>query len=165
MISRVFSFSSTHRQKTSVYRKVRNYSHGMQYLEAGLINNHWRVHMKEYSSHHYRSQILFGLLFIAVGITLFLDRFDILHVGPVWRYWPFLLVLFGINKMVPFSHTRKIMKGVWLVFLGFWLYVSIEHVWGLEFRDTWPMLIIAWGVSLAVRSFLKGQENYCVKEF
>ena len=120
--------------------------------------------MNELSSNHFRSHILFGLLFITVGIVLFLDRFNILNVGPVWRFWPLLLVLFGINKMVPFDHPRRILKGIWLVFLGFWLYVSIEHVWGLEFRDTWPMLIIAWGVGLVIKSFLKNRDNYFVKE-
>lgn len=120
--------------------------------------------MNELTSHYFRSHILFGLLFIVAGIALFLDRFDILYVGPVWRYWPFLLVLFGINKMVPFDQPRMILKGIWLVFLGLWLYVSIERVWGLEFRDTWPMLIIAWGVSLVARSFLKSTGHYCLKE-
>lgn len=120
--------------------------------------------MKEYSSHHFRSHILFGVLFIAVGLILFADRFDIIHVGPFWRYWPFLLVVFGINKMVPFDHPRRILKGIWLVFLGLWLYVSIEHVWGLEFRDTWPMLIIAWGIGLVAKSFFKRQEKFCVEE-
>ncbi|MBL7994984.1 hypothetical protein JNM05_06385 [bacterium] len=120
--------------------------------------------MKEYSSHHFRSQVLFGLLFIVAGVALFLDRSNIFEVGSIWRYWPFLIVLFGINKLVQFSHPRVMLKGFWLVFVGLWLYVSIEHVWGLEFSDTWPMLVIAWGISLVVKSFLKSSGHYCLKE-
>lgn len=120
--------------------------------------------MREYSSHHFRSHILFGLIFIAAGIALFLDRSNLLEVGSIWRYWPFLIVLFGINKLISFSKPRVMLKGFWLVFIGLWLYVSIEHIWGLEFRDTWPMLVIAWGISLIVRNFLKGSDHYCLKE-
>ena len=120
--------------------------------------------MKEYSSHQLRSEIIFGGLFIIAGLVLFLDRSDIIDPGPVWRYWPFLLIIFGINKMIPFDRPRRILKGIWLVFLGLWLYVSIEHVWGLEFRDTWPMLIIAWGIGLVAKSFFNRQDTFCVKE-
>ncbi len=120
--------------------------------------------MNTFSSHQVRSHLIFGALFIVLGIALFMDRFDMINVGPVWRYWPFLLVLFGINKMYPFSHPRRILKGIWLVFLGLWLYVSIEHVWGLEFRDTWPMLIIAWGIGLVAKSFFKDNGKPSIEE-
>lgn len=99
------------------------------------------------------SQVLFSIILMLIGVVLLLNNFDVLELGPVWQYWPFVLVIIGINKIIQSAGISGVGEGIWLVFLGLWLYVSIYHVWGLGFRDTWPMLIVAWGLSMLWKAF------------
>ena len=63
--------------------------------------------MKHETSHHFRSHFLLGLLAIAVGVALLLERSGILEMGFVRHYWPFLLVLFGIGRIMRVSTSRN----------------------------------------------------------
>ena len=120
--------------------------------------------MKHESLHHFKLHILLGLLFIAAGVALLLVHSGILEPGFVRHYWPFLIVLYGIGSIIMFPHTRMVISGLWLVFIGIWLYISIEHIWGLSFRDTWPIVLILCGVSLVLKNLFRKSGRYCLKE-
>jgi hypothetical protein len=92
-------------------------------------------------------EIVFGTILLLFGALLLLDNVNIIEVGSAWSYWPFILVIIGSNKIFNSGSLKETGSGAWLIFLGLWLFVSIQHIFGLGFRDTWPMLIIAWGVS------------------
>jgi hypothetical protein len=40
-----------------------------------------------------------------------------------------------------------------LIFVAFWIFASLQHLWGLNFFNSWPMILIAMGVSV----IFKGQ--------
>lgn len=107
-------------------------------------------------------QLFLGLLLIGMGLLFLADNLYYLDIGPIWRYWPFILVLLGVQNLVNTKDRDDIGGGVWLIFIGLWLYVSLNHIWGLGFSDSWPFLIIAWGVSTIWKSLLprrtKGQQ-------
>ncbi|HEY4611994.1 MAG TPA: DUF5668 domain-containing protein [Bacteroidota bacterium] len=92
-------------------------------------------------------RIVLGAALLLFGTLLLLDNVDIIEVGSVWRLWPLILVAVGVNKILGSENRREFGSGAWWIFLGLWFFVSIQHVFGLGFRDTWPMLIMAWGVS------------------
>jgi hypothetical protein len=119
--------------------------------------------MAERSQSRSGGQLFLGLLLIGMGLLFLADNLYNLDIGPIWRYWPFLLVLLGIQSLFNASDRDGIGGGVWLIFIGLWLYVSLNHVWGLGFSDSWPFLIIAWGVSVIWKSLLprrtKGQQQ------
>jgi hypothetical protein len=120
--------------------------------------------MKHETSRHFMSHFLLGLLAIAVGVALLLERSGILEMGFVRHYWPFLLVLFGIGRIIEFPHPETVIKEFWLVFIGLWLYISLEHLWGLSFANTWPMVIIFCGLSLILKNLFRKSNPCCVKE-
>lgn len=84
-----------------------------------------------------------------------MDNAGIIESGPFWHYWPFILVAFGINKIIGFERPKHIASGFWLTFLGFWLFASIEHVWDLAFYNSWPLVLIGWGVTIIIKDFAK----------
>jgi hypothetical protein len=110
------------------------------------------------------TQIFFSLLLIGGGLLLLLHNFDLLDLGPVWRLWPFILVALGIHKVLQVNRWTKIGEGVWWIFLGLWLHVSFNQVWDLGFRDTWPLLIVAWGISILWNSFVKESHHRLAQE-
>jgi len=94
-----------------------------------------------------------GIILIAIGVLFLLQRLDIIFVGSIWKYWPGIFIVIGIMKLVNGLSPADTGSGLWWIFLGTWLFVSINHVWGLSFDETWPMMVIAWGVSMIWKSF------------
>ena len=56
-------------------------------------------------------QIILGLLIVAFGIILTLDNLDYLEAGDILRYWPLLLVAFGLARMVSTNCTSGRLSG------------------------------------------------------
>jgi hypothetical protein len=97
--------------------------------------------------------MVMGGIFILVGCLLLLQQLDVFYVGSVWHFWPFIIVAVGVTKIVNAAHPMETGAGIWLIFLGLWLFVSIQHVYGLSFQDTWPAMIIALGCSMIWKSY------------
>lgn len=111
--------------------------------------------MKQSQRFKLGGQVAFSLLIILYGTMLLLNNFDVLEIRSIWRSWPLIVVAIGIYKLVQAESISKIGSGVWWIFLGSWLHVSFNHVWGLSFRDTWPIIIIAWGVGILWEGYVK----------
>jgi hypothetical protein len=111
-----------------------------------------------------RKRIIFALILIGIGALAVLQNTNMIDIGSIWTLWPFLLVAFGINHLIGTRNPSEIGTGIWLCFLGLWLYVSLEGVWGLSFGTSWPMLLIAWGLSMVWKSFFHPIHNCCHKE-
>ncbi|MFA6541869.1 MAG: DUF5668 domain-containing protein [Bacteroidota bacterium] len=98
-------------------------------------------------------RMIVGAVFVVIGSLLLLQRFDLVYFGSVWEFWPFIFVLIGISKIVNGFNAREYGAGIWMIFLGLWLYVSIQHLFGLSFSVTWPAMLIAWGCSMIWKSY------------
>lgn len=107
------------------------------------------------NSYEWRRQLLWGLVLIAVGVTIFLGQMDIIDVHGLWHYWPLLFVISGINKMIGYPTAKHFTNGLWNVFLGLWLYAVFEHEFGLTFWNSWPLPIIACGVTMVLEPLIK----------
>ncbi len=106
-------------------------------------------------SYQWRKQLLWGLLLVGLGTAFFLDRTDLLELDELWHYWPLLMVVIGLNKMIGYPTARDFTNGLWTMFVGLWLFAIFEGVVGLTFRNGWPFLVIAWGVKLIVEPFIQ----------
>lgn len=102
--------------------------------------------------HEKRDGYFIGLLLIAVGTVVLLDSLRWVDLGPILDTWPFLLVALGIRKFIVGRTPRRFPKGAMMIFIGLWLYVSLNRIWGLSFSETWPALLIAGGASMAWKS-------------
>jgi hypothetical protein len=116
------------------------------------------------------SDAVIGILLIIFGSVLLLQQFDVIYlydlgIHSVWQLWPFIFVVIGIGKLVDAPTLYHIGKGIWLIFLGLWLYVSIYHVYGLSFGETWPAMLIAWGVSMMWDSFTKSSRTMYKEDY
>ena len=108
-------------------------------------------------SYHWRKQLMWGLLLIGLGGALLLDQMGLVEITEIWHYWPFILVVIGINKMIGYPTAADFMRGLWTMFIGLWLFANFEHVFGLTFRTSWPYLIIAWGVTLILKPMIRAR--------
>jgi uncharacterized membrane protein HdeD (DUF308 family) len=102
------------------------------------------------NSYRQRKQMMWGLVLIVVGLVFLLDRMDILDASELSHYWPLLLVVAGINQTIGYPSAREFTNGLWLVFIGLWLFAVSEGFLGLSFRNSWPLFILMWGLQLVL---------------
>jgi len=114
--------------------------------------------MSIYTAYRWRQQIVWGTGLIIAGCVLLLDRADIIELdfNPMnfWRWWPWLLVISGLTKIIPPTTPRYFLSGLWEMFFAGWWYVSFNHIWGWGFGETWPALVVATGVGMLLRPLL-----------
>jgi hypothetical protein len=102
-------------------------------------------------SQEMRRQLIWGILIICIGVLFLMGRNDWVELSQMWRYWPVVVIAFGINSMIPPTTGKRFMDGVYEVAFGAWFFVSFEHLWGLSFRNSWPFLVIMAGVGLVLQ--------------
>lgn len=109
------------------------------------------------TSYAWRRQLLWGVLIIVAGVTLVLDRMAIIELGTAWQYWPLILVVMGMNKMVGYPTARHFTDGLWLILMGLWLFAVVQGVFGLTWLNSWPLIIIAFGIKMVVEPLIKAR--------
>jgi hypothetical protein len=106
--------------------------------------------------------LFWGVLLIGVGTIFLLDRFDIADLHFVIRtWWPLFIVAMGISKLV---EPRGRWSGLWLIAVGAWLQITTLHLFGLTFASSWPLLLIAIGAGMVVRTLFEGMRRRPVTE-
>lgn len=98
------------------------------------------------------SSLIGGVLLIVLGGLLLLAQLHFLEFDDiVRRYWPMILVMIGFPMLF---NRRKLWSGLWLITLGFWLQISHLRLFGLSYRTSWPLLLIALGAGITVRALV-----------
>ena len=102
-----------------------------------------------------------GAILAAVGVAWLLYDLGVIPFNPVTRYWPLLLVVFGIMNLLTQSGR---FFGFLLILAGVFLQLRKLGLTQLGFGDIWPVCLIAvglllmWG-SLETRSFLRAKKR------
>ncbi|MBI4417649.1 MAG: hypothetical protein HY563_02655 [Ignavibacteriales bacterium] len=104
-------------------------------------------------------RVVWGVFLVLGGTALLLDNLGVLNLGSVWDHWPLIIVAIGIGKLLGATRPHDRGSGLWWVFIGSWLYVSIRHLWDLSFSTSWPILLIGIGVSLVWKSFRRASSR------
>ena len=102
--------------------------------------------------------VLWGIVLIAAGCLFLLDRMDLYEVEDIWRYWPIVISIAGVIEMVSARNIRGVTAGLMNIVVGVWLYACIEDLWGLNFGNSWPVLVIAFGVNVFITGIF-GRSN------
>lgn len=84
--------------------------------------------------------LMFGLLFIGMGIVFLLDQLNV--ASEALRYWPALVVLLGLAKLWQVRGTTgNPIAGYLFVAVGIWMLLGTLDVFR-EHVDFWPLVLI-----------------------
>jgi hypothetical protein len=106
----------------------------------------------EQNNRHSYGQLGVGIFLLAAGIALLFDKFDIFNVGSVWHYWPIIIIIAGLGRLMDARLAWEYRKACRWLFIGTWLLVSELHLFGLHYHDSWPILLIGIGISMFWKS-------------
>lgn len=108
---------------------------------------------------HYTSQLLWGGVLLLMGTAMLLDNLRVIELGSVWQHWPALIIALGIGKLLEAEHPRERISAFWFIFIGAWLYISVFRIFGLDFQDSWPLLLVGVGASMVMRSTIASKRQ------
>ena len=93
-----------------------------------------------------------GALIVVIGLLILLDNMGIVRFHDVWRYWPVLLIVFGVSKILESHAPAGYVWGGVLTLAGALLLLDNLDILVFDFNLIWPLLLIAFGLSVLLRS-------------
>lgn len=107
--------------------------------------------MNQQQTYRATPQVIVGILIIAVGVLFILDRMEVLYARDYLRYWPVILIVFGVSRFLQPGNQGKLFGGV-VAIIGTLLLLDKLDV--LEFRvwDLWPLILVFIGGSVLWRA-------------
>lgn len=105
-------------------------------------------------AHHWLSgRLIFGLLLLAFGALWTLDNLDILEAERVTRYWPGLILAWGLCMLAGFQCRRRPVAGLAWTFIGGWLLLWELELVEYGIFDLWPVALIFVGGLLVLNAW------------
>lgn len=98
-----------------------------------------------------------GGVLIVLGLLFTLDNMGVLDVGGFWRFWPLILIVIGLLKVLQPREDGQRAFGVALIAVGIFLQLQMLAFLNWSFRDVWPVLLIVLGGLLVWRAVGRGK--------
>jgi len=87
-----------------------------------------------------------GLVLIGLGTWFLLITSGVLP-ERAWRtWWPLVVVAVGVVNLIAARDPKGVGSGVTLVGIGLWLSATVHHWYGLDWKDSWPLALVAAGL-------------------
>ena len=96
-------------------------------------------------------RFILGVFIVLVGVALALDRLGVVQAHHVMRFWPAVLVLFGLAVLKRGNHGA--VTGVLLIIVGTWLLLNTLGIVSLQLWEfLWPLILVVIGARVIMRS-------------
>lgn len=111
--------------------------------------------MTEQQRRRFNTGILIGLFIVVAGAILLLENLDMGFGIRIVDYWPVILILIGLGKIMDSGRANNIYWGLAFIGIGTLFLLNNLGVIVFWFDDLWPILIILVGISIIRGSFWK----------
>src|SRR5260370_26023694 len=98
------------------------------------------------------SGMLFGGMIVALGLLMLLDNLNIIRFHDLWRYWPGIVVILGVAKVVEARTPSGRIWGGMVALVGALILLDNLEIVSFNFELLWPLLIIGFGISMLLRT-------------
>jgi predicted membrane protein len=117
-----------------------------------------------------KRRVVFGGFIIIVGVLALLDKLNIFsfNIGTLFHFWPTVFVVVGILKLTESRSRSSILIGLCFILVGSAMMLNKLGIFHFSFRDWWPVLLIALGISVVLKdrsaepssgNFFEGDEH------
>jgi hypothetical protein len=113
---------------------------------------HPYVHVLRLQGFRTLRRVFAGSALILLGIGYLLKNQGLITGDDLWLVAPALVALSGAARLVAWPSLTSLASALVRFAVAAYLVVVIEHVGGWTFAATWPVLLIAVGVSLLIRA-------------
>ena len=96
------------------------------------------------------ARLLIGAFLILMGLLLTLDQLGWVQAGHLMRFWPVLVVLYGITILQ--RGGRGVVLGSIVVLIGAWLLLNTLHLLTMApWQFLWPLILVVVGARMLMR--------------
>jgi predicted membrane protein len=101
-------------------------------------------------------RFILGVFILLVGIALALDRLGVVPAHHVMRFWPAVLIVFGLTVLQR-GRSHSAVVGVLLIIVGSWLLLNTLGIVSLQLWEfLWPLILVIIGARIILRSGRRG---------
>jgi hypothetical protein len=100
------------------------------------------------------SRVFFAGFLILAGTLLFLGNLGILPIRNIWSYWPVIVVVLGVSRMLNGPDRAIRLFGALVTFLGaLFLLINLDLIHIRSHDGSWPVsiLLIALGMAMLIK--------------
>ena len=110
---------------------------------------------------------IFGFLVVAAGTVLLLKSLGVNIDIDIWKFWPVLVIVAGLSKIVTTKRKRHIWAGLIFTTVGVLFLLNNLGQIKFWFDDLWPILIILVGIEIIRHSLFNRfkKEECCEGRF
>jgi predicted membrane protein len=101
------------------------------------------------------SGILIGAVIVIIGLMLLLDNMGVVRIYDAWRFWPIILVVVGVSKVLEGRSPATYVWGGMMALVGALLLLNNLHILIFDFdlgSLIWPLLVIGFGVTMLLKA-------------
>jgi hypothetical protein len=95
----------------------------------------------------------FGIILIVLGGFFLFDRLDLIDARDYFKYWPGLIALSGLICVLRAKGIADVLDGLMQIGIAAWLFAITQNLYGLTFRNSWPLFVIAIGLNMVIKHF------------
>jgi hypothetical protein len=99
----------------------------------------------------FSAQLVIGFALAVVGVLFTLDNLSILESEPILRWWPALLVVVGLSKLLGFGTRPQMVAGGLFTGAGALLLLANLDMLRFSIWELWPLQLVFFGAWLVLR--------------
>lgn len=102
-----------------------------------------------------REGVMSGLVIAALGVLFLLHQLDVIRIGDVWAWWPWIVIGLGVIRIAVWASAESVGSGFGLALFGVWFLITVNGWWGFDWTNSWPLALVAVGLSMVTRALLQ----------
>lgn len=99
--------------------------------------------------------MVWGVFLILLGTAFLLDRIGTLELPHIGHLWPVVFFVIGTGQIV----ERRFGSSVFMFALGLWFFACNENWMGLDYGNSWPLMMVAIGLSIVFKALTREDER------
>jgi predicted membrane protein len=104
------------------------------------------------------SQVLMGVLVIAIGLLFLLDNLDIIDIHDALAFWPLVFIFAGVAKLLDTTSPDGYLVGLAGIGIGVTMILHRLGIIYFSWRAVWPLILIGVGALVVYRA-MTGQRS------
>jgi predicted membrane protein len=104
------------------------------------------------------SQVLMGVLVIAIGLLFLLDNLDIIEIHDALAFWPLVFIFAGVAKLLDTTSPDGYLVGLAGIGIGVTMILHRLGIIYFSWRAVWPLILIGVGALVVYRA-MTGQRS------